>query len=164
MRTALAVLLTTLPLAAGAAPGPCASHVTAEAWTERDYRIVGIDLSVVECANTFSAARFGLSYYAYDRLLFEGITGSLRLQVGKRWIPYVGVGALAGWAEIEEESEDSEETEVREEFTGFVYPEFGLMYLPTGTFGIALTARRYYGHEFEGDFVYSVGATVRIPR
>ena len=169
------MLLAAWPLAA-AAGDTCDDVGTVEAWAEPgpEARIAGLDAGIVSCTARYFAVKAGVSYYGYDGDVFQGVTGSVRLQAGTVLIPYVGAGLLAGLASLDESAADDgvdndgdgnvdepgEEIEIQDA-SAFLFPEVGLRFAPGRTFGLSITARRYYGREFTGEVIYGIGVTLR---
>lgn len=152
-----------------ATASPCESKTTAEFWAEEKSKVAGLDIAYTGCPNWFTGARVGASYYVDDEFLYKGVTGSLRLQYGDVVSPYVGLGLLLGFAEKEVDASadglDNNQNGMVDEFnekktlsatSGFIYPEIGIA-LNTPGVGITLAVRRYYGSEFSGNLIYSVG-------
>lgn len=152
----------------------CESMAVGEFWAEENIKIAGVDLSGIYCPAPFVETRFGISYYADSDFLYQGITGSVRIRVGKTVSPYFGVGVLAGVGEKDvvadadglDNDGDGVVDEHNEENTlyaasAFAYPEVGVGLNLNGA-GIKLSARRYYGMEFDGNTIYSVGISIGI--
>jgi hypothetical protein len=147
----------------------CDSHAALEIWAEEQFRIVGLDVSASKCPVNFVELRGGVSYYADTDFLYEGITASGRLRLGRAVSPYIGMGVLAGVGENESVADgdgidndgDGVIDERGEEMTvygasAFVYPEAGIEIFSNGL-GIKFSARKYYGLEFDGNLIISVG-------
>jgi hypothetical protein len=171
LRTALA-LVVLLTLSGRASARPCESRGEVAFWSEQDLRILGVDLAYAECPAAWAELRAGLSYFADDEFLYSGVSGSARLQAGELLSPFIGIGLLAGVAERDVDvSDDGRDNdldgtvdeageEVREySASGFLFPEAGLT-LRLGASALSLSARRYYGSEFSGEVIYSLGIGV----
>lgn len=150
----------------------CPSYVGTDLWAESESRIVGIDITYSDCLNSYSNFRYGLSYYANDEFLYQGVTGAFRLSYGGMVSPYVSAGLLAGTAErsvvAEEDGLDNDgdnfidepgEEETFRDSNFFLYPEIGVA-IYSKKIGLSLSARRYYGSELTGNFIYSFGASI----
>ena len=153
---------------------PCEPKLNAEFWSEKESKIGGVDLTYTVCPNWFSEARVGVSYFADNEFLYKGATGSVRLQFGDVISPYVGLGLLAGYAEKTVDASadglDNNNDGVIDEYgekktlsqaSGFLYPEVGVA-LYAGSFGITLSARRFYGSSFSGNVIYSLGLAIDL--
>jgi hypothetical protein len=150
----------------------CESRGEVAFWSEESAKILGIDLAYSHCPASYLELREGLSYYADDRYLYSGVSGSIRLQAGDWFSPYVGVGVLAGVAEkdrdVSDDGRDNDNDGTTDEngeedtiyaANAFLFPEAGLT-LRAGASAITLSARRYYGSEFSGEVIYSLGIGV----
>ena len=152
----------------------CERKTTAEFWAEKDLKIGGIDVTYTLCPSWFSETRLGVSYYADNEFLYQGVTSSARLKFGDVVSPYMGLGFLAGSAEktvdvsadgIDNNKngviDESDEKITIEQLSGFIYPEVGVVFY-AGSFGITLSARRYYGSAFSGNLIYSLGMVFEL--
>jgi len=159
-------------LSGSACARPCAPQSEVALWAEENAEIVGGDIAISACPSWFSGYRAGLSYYANGKYLYKGIIGSARLQFGERLSPFAGLGVLVGSAEKENEASadglDNNGNGLVDEFgenktvnriSAFLYPEVGVA-LYTDALGITLSARRYYGSEFSGNVIFSVGISL----
>lgn len=157
-----------------AAARSCERKTTAEFWAEKDIKIGGIDVTYTICPNWFSEARAGVSYYADNEFLYQGITSSVRLKYGEVISPYVGLGLLVGAAEKTVDAstdgidnnkngviDESDEKKTISQFSGFIYPEVGVAFF-AGSLGLTLSARRYYGSTFSGNLIYSLGIVFEL--
>lgn len=166
----LSILLSFLPVSAYA--WPCEPQGEFALWAESDFKIVGGDLAYDVCPNEFSSFRVGLSYFADNKFVYEGLTAAVRFRYGEEWAPFVGVGVLAGSFSrkldastdgvdnnqngvIDEWSEQATQSET----SGYLYPEVGINWY-AGRVGLTLSARRYYGTRFSGNYIYSLGVVV----
>jgi hypothetical protein len=154
---------------AGPAFAKCDARITLEAWADEDVRIAGLEASVVACPHDHDEYRVGLSYFAHDDL-YEGLSGSARLRAGDTLRVFAGAGLLIGKAErdadddsVDNDSDgaidESGEQEIHD-LTAFVYPEIGISLNADSGAGLTLSARRFYGEEFNGDVIYSFGVSV----
>jgi hypothetical protein len=169
-RLAIAVLL--LAAAPAHARDECDAHLVAEFWSQREWRIAGLDAAMTTCPTEYSMVRAGFSYYGTHAFLYEGITASGRLKIGDTLAPWIGVGVLAGIAEDRGADDDgldndgdgtvdeAGEANIRDASL-FGYPEVGLTWQP-GAFGLTVAARKFYGREFDGDVIYSFGISLAI--
>ena len=152
----------------------CERKTTAEFWAEKDLKIGGVDVTYTYCPSWFSEARAGVSYYADNEFLYQGITSSARLKYGEVISPYIGLGLLAGAAEKTVDAsadgidnnkngviDEPDEKRIIEQLSGFIYPEVGVA-LYAGSLGITLSARRYYGSAFSGNLIYSLGIVFEL--
>jgi hypothetical protein len=148
---------------------PCKPQMEGAFWAEKDLRIVGLDAAYSACPNWFSGVRVGASYFADEKFEYTGVTGSLRLQVGKTLSPFVGLGMLVGRASHEVEAstdkldnnrngqiDEAGEMYMKHEFSAVLYPEIGIAWY-TRVIGVTLSARRYYSSTFSGNIIYSIG-------
>jgi opacity protein-like surface antigen len=160
-------------LFAAPAGADCDDHAVGELWADEEGRIAGLDLSGVVCTNRYQEYRVGISYFGNDDYLYEGVSGSARLRVGDGLSAFVGAGVLTGRAELADDvdsdgvdndgdgsiDEPGEEQILDDYWSAFVYPEAGIA-LRGEHLGITLSARRFYGREFNGEVIYSFGFTV----
>ena len=169
-------MLPLLAVVATAAPAQardeCDPHLVAEVWSQHAWRIAGLDAAVTTCPNAFMMFRAGFSYYGTHDFLYEGMTSSGRLKIGDTFMPWIGVGVLAGVAEDRGADDDgldndgdgtvdeSDEANIRD-VSLFGYPEVGLTWQP-GAFGLTVAARKFYGREFDGDIIYSFGVSLEM--
>lgn len=162
------LLLWVLCCLPGTALANCDEHLTVEAWADDSGRIAGLEASVAACPHDYDEYRVGVSYFAYDDL-YEGVSGSARLRAGDVLSVFAGAGLLVGKAEEEADDDgvdndgdgtvdESGEEEIHD-LTAFVYPEVGLALHAAGV-GLTVSARRFYGEEFSGDVIYSVGISM----
>jgi hypothetical protein len=147
----------------------CTMHGNIDAWAGRDSKIFGADASATECYDHLRSYRVGLSYYSDGDFLYTGLTGSFRLQYGKYISPFIGIGALVGFGEKEVNAshdgrDNNHDGYIDEDYekdtvyagSAFVYPEAGFS-IYTGSIGFSMTARQYFGENFHGDIIYSLG-------
>lgn len=152
----------------------CVPYGEGALWGEADSRVVGADLAYQTCAGRFGSLRMGLSYYADDKFIYKGVTGAARFSFGSTVAPFVGAGLLAGTAERDVDAsqdgvdnngngyiDEPYEKDTEYEASGFLYPEAGVS-VQVGGAGFTVSARRYYGAEFSGDLIYSVGIHVPL--
>ena len=166
------ILLTLFPVYGYASS--CGSQGEFALWTESDFKIVGADLAYDYCPNEFGSFRVGLSYFADSKSIYEGLTGAVRLQYGERLTPFVGLGALVGSVsrtmDASTDGVDNNQNGVIDEWgeqvtqsqvSGYLYPEVG-MHWYAEDFGLTLSARRYYGTRFSGNYIYSLGLIIPL--
>lgn len=147
----------------------CVPGAAAEVWAERDRNLGGIDAAYRRCEGNHVATRYGVSYYADQRFLYEGITSSVRFFMNDIVSPFVGIGVLAGVGGYDADAsadgldnnrdgrvDEPDESTRRLVASAFVYPELGVVVGGQGV-GITLSAKRYYGTQFTGHIIYSVG-------
>jgi hypothetical protein len=172
--TLLMLLFGTLSPAHASETKECDSHFAADLWSETDIRIAGIDLVGTACPSAHSMVRLGVSYYADDKFAYRGVTAGGRLYMGRVLSPYVGLGFLGGYAETEQSAhgdgvdndgdgsvDESGENKAFRDTSVFAFPEIGVIFQP-GRFGVTIAARRFYGREFNGDVIYSVGLSLAL--
>jgi hypothetical protein len=161
------ILLTLFPACSHASP--CKPQLEGAFWAEKDFRIAGLDVAYSTCPSWFSGVRVGASYFADERFAYEGVTSSVRLQVGESLSPFVGFGVLVGMARHEVDAstdgldnnhngqiDEPDETYLKSDFSAVLYPEVGIAWY-TRVVGITLSARRYYSSTFSGNIIYSIG-------
>ena len=171
---AVTALFFVLFICGNAAAEPCKSQITGELWAENSYKIMGVDLTSSICPTWFTGLRAGISYYADERYLYEGLTGSARFQYGDRLTPFIGIGILAGIAEKEVDASgdgiDNNQNGFIDEYgekkklyetNAFLYPEVGVT-LYTKKLGYTISARQYYGSKFVGNVIISFGLVIQI--
>lgn len=111
--------------------------------------------------------RVGFSWFDHDHA-YEGVSGSARLRAGGVLSVFAGAGLLVGKADRDVSDDgrdndgdgtvDEDDEEETFDLTAFVYPEAGVTLHAAGI-GITASARRFFGEEFNGDVIYSVGIT-----
>ncbi len=156
--------------------GTCGAYTSLEMWAEQDIQLVGVDASLSRCLDRYIEVRGGLSYYADSEFLYKGVTGSWRFRFGRAVSPYVGVGVLAGFGEKEVEAnndgidndddgfvDEADEEKTLYDASIYAYPEVGLEVMANG-YGLMLSARKYYGREFDGNLIFSIGFTAKFGR
>jgi hypothetical protein len=112
--------------------------------------------------------RVGFSWFDHDDV-YEGISGSARLRAGRVLSVFAGAGLLIGKADrdVSDDGVDNDNDGTVDEYgeeethdlTAFVYPEAGVTLHGAGI-GLTVSARRFYGEEFNGDVIYSAGITM----
>lgn len=153
----------------------CRSYVSGDLWAGKEVNLVGLDAAMTKCFGDFGEARFGLSYYANDEFLYQGMTASARARAGQAVSAYIGMGMLVGEAEKEVDAshdgvnndgdqyiDEADETRTLYDANLFVYPEAGLEIF-LGDFGIVVAAKKYYGVTFDGEMIYSIGIATHAP-
>lgn len=153
----------------------CSPHTNFDFWAEEEDEIVGMDVAYSTCLSEFSNLRFGLSYFSDDGVVYEGFTGSFRLQHGDAIVPFVGIGALVGFSEDSVPATDDGvdnnedgfidepgETVTQRKGNAFFYPEAGVAFYINGI-GASLSARQYFGENLSGNIIHSLGISIRIP-
>lgn len=154
---------------------PCKPYTSVDFWAEEEDIIVGLDVAFSNCLSEFSNLRLGLSYFAHEDFVYEGITGSFRLQHGNTVSPFIGIGTLVGIAEKSVPATDDGidnngdgfidepgETVTQRKGNAFLYPEAGVAVYINGI-GASLSARRYFGENFSGNIIHSLGISIKIP-
>ncbi len=147
----------------------CLPGTAVEVWSERDKNIIGIDALYRACETANVAMRYGVSYYADRRYLYEGIASSVRLFMNDVLSPYIGLGVLVGVGgrDVDVASDgldnngngvvdESGEQERRLVASAFVYPEIGVA-IYMNEVGVTVSAKRYFGSQFTGHVIYSLG-------
>lgn len=168
VRIALFLLTALWTLTAAA----CDDSMSGELWIGRDRPIAGADAAAVLCNSSVTAGRFGATYFVDPKNTYKGITGSIRLQVGHYFTPYVGIGGLFGEGEREVAADNDDvdnnldgvvdehgEKQTKYDFGIFAYPEAGVA-LCIGGVGLTVTARRFYGVDFNGELIVGAGISV----
>lgn len=171
---AICLFLFYISFCAHASANLCERKTTAEFWAEKDVKIAGIDVTYTLCPNLLSETRIGVTYYADDEFLYQGVTSSARLKFGDVISPYMGLGFLAGSAEKTVDAsadgidnnndrviDESGEKITIQQLSGFMYPEVGVAF-HAGRLGITFSARRYYGSAFSGNLIYSFGMVFEL--
>lgn len=164
-----------LPASALAGVDGCGATVETDMWIAGSAQMIGADIAVDGCSWGFLKARGGASYYNYNDYNYSGVTVAVRLQANGVVAPFVGAGLIAGVGEqaiaADRDGKDNdndgiadepgEEAETRSSL--FLYPEAGIVLNFGDSFALTLTGKRYYGDEFSGETIISVGVQTAAP-
>ena len=155
----------------GPAHAACDKSIALEVWGDERARIAGVEASAFACPNDHSELRLGLSWFDHDHL-YEGISGSARLRAGGALSVFAGAGLLIGKADrdLSDDGRDNDGDGTTDEYdeeetydlTAFAYPEAGVTLHAAGI-GLTLSARRFYGEEFNGDVPATMDELTRLP-